>query len=81
MEDERRRRFTSTGHVEVLCTLCEIEARPYVHADDEYVVVSTLNGEEKWITVCPDHADQLDKGKLPYGVVRRRRGVDWSRPL
>jgi hypothetical protein len=81
MEDERRRRVTSAGRVEALCTLCEIEARPYVHADDEYVVASTLTGEEKRITVCRDHADQLSSGKLPYLVVRRRKGVDWDHPL
>jgi hypothetical protein len=52
-----------------------------VPADFEYVVVSTINGNERRITVCSDHADQLDKGKLSYRVVRRREGSDWAHPL
>jgi len=81
MEDERRRKISSEGRVEATCTFCEVEGRPYVHASDEYVVVSTLSGEEKLITVCLHHADQLDNGKLPYRVVRWRKGVDWAHPL
>ena len=67
--------------MEALCTLCEVEGRPYVIADYEYVVASTENGEEKRITVCSDHSDQLDKGRLSFTVVRRRKGVDWAHPL
>jgi hypothetical protein len=80
MEDQRRKRV-SAGRVEPICTLCELEGRPYVHADDEYVVASTLTGEEKLITVCQDHAKKLDSDNLPYRVVRRRKGVDWAHPL
>lgn len=69
------------GRVDLICTLCEEEGRPYVQAQYEYVVVSTMTGNERRITVCSDHADQLDKGKLPYEVVRRRKGSDWSHPL
>jgi hypothetical protein len=65
--------------VEALCTLCEEEGRPYVHADHAYVVVSTLAGIERMITVCSNHADQLDNGKLSYRVVRRMKGFDWGR--
>jgi hypothetical protein len=61
--------------------MCEVEGRPYVHAQDEYVVASTLTGEEKLVTVCLRHASQLDGLKLPYRVVRRRKGVDWAHLL
>jgi len=81
MEDQRRKHFSPNGRVEAICTLCEVEGRPYVRAEYEYVVLSTQNGEEKRITVCPDHSDQLDNGKLSYKVVRRRKGVDWAHPL
>jgi hypothetical protein len=81
MEDERRKIVSSRGRVEAICTLCELEGRPYVRANDEYVVASTLTGKEKLITVCPDHANKLDNDKLPYRVVRRRKGVDWAHPL
>ena len=81
VEDERRKKVSVKGSVEALCTMCEVEGRPYVNANDEYVVASTLTGKEKLITVCLHHADQLDRGKLPYRVLRRRKGVDWSHPL
>ena len=81
MEDARRRRVSSTGHVELVCTLCEEEGRPYVLAEYEYFVVSTMTGNERRVTVCPDHADQLDKGKLSYTVVNRRKGSDWAHSL
>jgi hypothetical protein len=81
MEDERRKRISSTGRVEAICTLCEVEGKPYVHAVDEYVVASTLTGQERLITVCREHTDKLDRGKLPYRVVRRRKGIDWAHPL
>jgi hypothetical protein len=81
MEDERRKRVSSKGRVEAICTLCEVEGKPYVHAIDEYVVASTLTEQEKRITACPEHADKLDEGKLPYRVVRRRKGIDWAHPL
>jgi len=81
MEDERRKRVSSKGHIEAICTLCEVEGKPYVHAADEYVVASTLTERERRITVCPEHADKLDEGKLPYRVVRRRKGIDWAHPL
>ena len=81
MEDQRRKRVSSEGRIEAVCTLCELEGRPYVHADDEYIVASTLTGEEKLITVCQDHAKKLEDDKLPYRVVRRRKGVDWAHPL
>ena len=81
MEDERRKRVSLGGRVEAICTLCEVEARPYVTAEYEYVVLSTQNGEEKRITVCADHAARLDSGKMSYKVVRRRKGVDWARPI
>jgi hypothetical protein len=81
MEDERRKRISSKGRVEAICTLCEVEGKPYVQAVDEYVVASTLTGQEKRITVCSEHADKLDEGKLPYRVVRRRKGIDWAHAL
>jgi hypothetical protein len=81
VEDERRKRVSTKGGVDALCTMCEVEGRPYVHANEEYVVASTLTGEEKLITVCLRHADQLDRGKLPYRVLRRRKRVDWAHPL
>jgi hypothetical protein len=81
MEDERRKRVSPTGRVESICTLCELEGKPYVHADYEYVVASTLTGEESLITACQDHAKKLDSDRLPYRVVRRRKGVDWAHPL
>jgi hypothetical protein len=61
--------------------LCEVEGRPNVLAEFEYVVLSTENGLERRITVCSDHADRLDKGKLSYKVIRFRKGVDWAHPL
>ena len=70
-----------SGRVEALCTLCEVEGRPYVQANYEYVVVSTLRKDEKLITVCADHSGKLDNDKLPYLVVRQRKGVDWAHPL
>jgi hypothetical protein len=81
LEDERRKRVSANGRVEGFCTLCELEGRPYVHADGEYVVASTLTGKEMRITVCPDHADKLDNGRLPYRVLRGRKGIDWAHPL
>ena len=81
MEDARRKRISSRGRIEALCTLCEVEGRPYVPAGHEYVVVSTENGEEKRITVCDDHSEQLDKGRLSFTVVRKRNSVDWAHPL
>jgi hypothetical protein len=81
VEDERRKRVSSEGRVEAICTLCELEGRPYVDANNEYVVVSTLTGQEMRVTVCPDHARRLDNGKLPYRVIRQRKGVDWAHPL
>lgn len=81
MEEERRKRVSASGRVEALCSLCEVEGRPYVHADYEYVVASTLSGNERRITVCRDHAGRLDNDKLPYRVLRQRRGVDWAHPL
>jgi len=47
MEDERRKRVSTAGRVEPICTLCELEGRPYVHADDEYVVASTLREKRR----------------------------------
>jgi hypothetical protein len=58
-----------------------MEGRPNVHAEDEYVVVSTLTGDDTRITVCHDHAEKLDGDKLPYRVVRQRKGVDWAHPV
>jgi hypothetical protein len=81
MEDERRKRVSSKGRVEAICTLCEVEGRPYVPAVQEYVVASTQTEQEKRITVCAEHAEKLDKGSLPYRVVRRRKGIDWAHPL
>ena len=81
MEDERRKRVSLNGRVEAICTLCEVEGKPYVHAVDEYVVASTLSDQEKRITVCSEHADKLEEGKLPYRVTRRRKGIDWAHPL
>lgn len=81
MEDLRRRIVSSTGGVEFVCTLCEDEGRPHVIAGWEYVVVSTLTRNEIRVTVCPDHADQLDRGTLAYNVVKRRKGPDWAHPL
>ena len=81
MEDARRRKVSSKGKVDYVCTLCEEEGRPYVQAEYEYLVVSTMTGDKRRITVCPDHAEQLDNGKLPYTVVKRRKGSDWARPL
>lgn len=81
MEDLRRKRVTPRGRIEAICTLCEVEGRPYVFADYEYVIVSTLTGKDERITACLEHAAQLDAGTLPYIVVRRRRGVDWVTPL
>jgi hypothetical protein len=57
VEDERRKKVSGKGSVEAICTMCEVEGRPYVHADDEFLVASTLAGEEKLVTVCLDHAD------------------------
>ena len=74
MDDARRNRVSSTGRVERICTLCEEEARPYVKAHYEYVVVSTRNGDKRRITICADHANQLNKRKLPYEVVSRKKG-------
>jgi hypothetical protein len=81
LEDERRKRILTSGHVEAICTLCEVEGRPYVHANYEYFVAPTLRGDERLITVCPDHANKLDNGRWPYRVIRRREGVDWAHPL
>jgi hypothetical protein len=81
MEDLRRKRVSSKGRVEAICTLCELEGRSNVPAVYEYVLVSTQTGEDALVTVCSDHADQLDKGKLSYKVLRRRKGVDWAHPL
>jgi hypothetical protein len=81
LEDQRRKRVLASGRVEPLCTLCEVEGRPYVRADCEYVVVSTLGKDEKRITVCSDHSSKLDNDRLPYRVVRQRKGVDWAHPL
>jgi hypothetical protein len=81
MEDERRKRVSSKGRIEAICTLCEVEGKPYVHAIDEYVVASALTEQERRITVCPEHAYKLDEGKLPYRIVRRRKGIDWAHPL
>jgi hypothetical protein len=81
MEDERRKRVSSKGRVEAICTLCEVEGKPYVRAIDEYVVASTLTGQEKRITVCSEHADKLNQGRLPYRVLRQRKGIDWAHPL
>ena len=67
--------------MEAICTLCELEGRPYVPANYEYVVASTLTGLEMRITVCPDHAGKLDNDRLPYRVMRQRKGVDWTHPL
>src|ERR1700689_4033824 len=75
MEDERRKRVSLNGRVEAICTLHEVEGKPYVRAVDEYVVTSTLSGQERRITVCSEHADKLDKGNLPYRVIRRRKGI------
>jgi len=41
VKDERRKRAPAKGGVEAICTMCEVEGRPYVHANDEYVVAST----------------------------------------
>ena len=73
-EDARRRRISSTGRVEIICTLCEDEGRPYVQAKYEYAVVSTMTETGRRITACSNHADQLDEGKLPYEVVGKRKG-------
>jgi hypothetical protein len=81
MEDLRRKRKSSRGRVEAICTLCELEGRPYVWAEYEYVVASTPDQREERITVCADHAERLDAGKLSYRVIRRRKGVDWLHPL
>jgi hypothetical protein len=81
MEDLRRKPVDSTGLVDAICTLCELEGRPYVRADHEYVVVSTMNGNDFRMTACPYHAGQLDRGVLTYKVARRRKGVDWEHPL
>jgi hypothetical protein len=64
--------------IEALCTLCEIEGRPYVPAEYEYVVVSTLDGAESLVSVCGGHANQLDNGRLSYNVVSRKKGFDWT---
>jgi hypothetical protein len=81
IEDERRKDVSPEGRVEAICTLCEVEGKPYVRASGEYVVASTMTGEEKLITVCLDHADELDNGELPYRVVRQRKVVDWAHRL
>jgi hypothetical protein len=81
LEDARRRRIQTSGHVEAICTLCEVEGRPYVHANYEYIVASTLRGDERLITACPDHANKLDNDRLPYRVIRRREEVDWAHAL
>jgi hypothetical protein len=81
MEDLRRKRVSSKGRVEAICTLCEVEARPNVLAAYEYLVVSTQTGDDALISVCSAHADQLDKGTLSYKVLRWRTGVDWAHPL
>jgi hypothetical protein len=61
--------------------LCEEEGRPYVQAQNEYVVDSILTGKERRITVCSNHSDQLDSGKLPYKVARKRKWSNWATPL
>jgi len=71
--------------VQAICTLCELEGRPNVQADYEYVLISTMDGAEMRVTVCRDHAGQLDNERLPYRVVRQRKiakeGIDWGHPL
>jgi hypothetical protein len=81
MEDLRRKRVTSNGEIQAICTLCEVEGRPYVLADYEYVAVSTLSGRDERITACLGHAEQLDAGTLSYAVARWRKGMDWDHPL
>lgn len=71
--------------MQAICTMCEVEGRSNVQAEYEYVLISTRNGEEMRVTVCEDHARQLDNGGLPYRVVRQRKiakkGLDWAHPL
>jgi len=81
MEDDRRKRVSSSGRVDSLCTLCEEEGKPRVRADFVFVVASTMNGNERRITVCSEHANQLNHGKLPYDVVRWKKGADWADPI
>jgi hypothetical protein len=49
-----------------------------VPAEHSYVVVSTMTGNERLITTCSSHADQLDNGKLSYTVVTGKKGFDWT---
>jgi hypothetical protein len=72
LEDLRRRRTTASGKEEAICTICELEGMPYVHADYEYALASSLDGRESLATVCRDHADQLDNEKLPFKVLRKK---------
>jgi hypothetical protein len=85
MEDLRRRKVSPSGRTQAICTLCEVEGRSNVQADYEYVLVSTMNDAETRVTVCTDHAGQLDNERLPYRVVRQRKiakkGLDWAHPL
>jgi hypothetical protein len=37
-----------------------------------------MTGNERLITICSNHADQLDKGKLSYTVATRKKGFDWT---
>ena len=73
MEDLRRRKKYSSGRVQSICTMCELEGRSNVQAEYEYSLVSTMDERQTLVTTCRDHAGQLDNGKLPYKVVRQKK--------
>ncbi len=72
----------STTTLEAACSLCEEEGKPNRQAHNGCHVTSTQSDNERLLTVCIGHGDDLKQGRLPYRVLAWREGVNrnpfWS---